>query len=114
MVFALLNSDRQSAPETSSETRARSPVPVGFPFQLDGRQLDDAIREMFEPENWPGFDNFALLLPELKIALLDAGLREQARREQLVSAARVLQVTYAILAVSIVTLIVAVLTVATA
>jgi hypothetical protein len=89
-------------------------VPVGFPFQLDNEQLDDAIREMLEPENWPGFDNFALLLPELKIALLDAGLREQQRREQARSASRVLLATYAILAVSIVTLAVAVLTLAAA
>jgi hypothetical protein len=87
------------------------PVPVGFPFQLDDEQLDEAIREMLERDNWPGFDNFALLRPELKIALLDAGLREQQRREEAASAARVLQATYAILAVSIVTLVVAVLTV---
>ena len=89
-------------------------VPVGFPFQLDDEQIDKTIQEMLGPENWPGFDDFGALLPELKVALLAAGLRERQRREQAASAARALQVTWAILAVSIVTLIVAVVTVATA
>lgn len=85
-------------------------VPVGFPFQLDDEPLDRAIREMLEPENWPGFDDFSALVPELKVALLAAGLREQQRRDQAVSNARALQATWAILAVSIVTLVVAVVT----
>jgi hypothetical protein len=89
-------------------------VPVGFPFQLEDEQLDAAIREMLDPQNWPGFDDFAHLLPELKIALLAAGLQERQRREQAASAQRALLAAYAILAVSVVTLIVAVITVATA
>lgn len=89
-------------------------MPVGFPFQLDDEQLDDAIEEMLRRENWPGFEEFASLPPELKVALLAAGLRERQQREQAASAARVLQVTWAILAVSVVTLIVAVVAVAIA
>jgi len=76
---------------------------IGFPFELEDEQLDKAIRDMLEPANWPGFENFAHLLPELKLALLAAGLREQQRREQAASAARALRPTYAILAVSMVT-----------
>jgi len=44
-------------------------VPIGFPFKLDDEQLDQAIAGMLEPANWPGFENFANLGPELKIAL---------------------------------------------
>ena len=99
---------------TLCENRAMPSIPIGFPFLLDNEQLDEAIREMLKPLNWPGFEDFAQLLPELKVALVDAGLREQERREQATAAARVLRVTYALLAVSIVALIVAVITAATA
>jgi hypothetical protein len=86
-------------------------VPIGFPFKLDDEQLDLAIADMLEPANWPGFDEFAELGPELKIALLGAGLRERQQREQAESAARALRVAYATLATSLVALIVALITV---
>jgi hypothetical protein len=53
-------------------------VPIGFPFELEDEQLDRAIADMLEPANWPGFDNFAKLGPELKLALLGAGLKERS------------------------------------
>ena len=74
--------------------------PTGFPFELDDRELDKAIAQMLEPENWPGFDDFGRLLPELKLQLLSAGLRERQRREQAASTKRALRVAYATLAVS--------------
>jgi len=82
-------------------------VPIGFPFNLDDEQLDQAIAEMLEPAHWPGFDDFAKLGPELKVALLDAGLRERQQREQAAAAARTLRVAYATLASSVVALVVA-------
>jgi len=90
------------------------PIPLGFPFRLDDEQLDQAIEEMLEPANWPGFEDFARLLPELKLALIAAGFRERQRRDQAASATQALRAAYAILGVSIVTLIVAVLTAVTA
>jgi hypothetical protein len=89
-------------------------VPVGFPFKLDDEGLERAISEMLEPENWPGFENFGALLPELKLALVAAGLRELAQRDQARSDRRVLQGTYAILAVSVIALIVSVIAALTA
>ena len=89
-------------------------VPIGFPFKLDDGQLDQAIAEMLEPANWPGFDDFAKLGPELKIALLGAGLRERQQREQAEAAARALRVAYATLAASVVALVVALITTLTA
>ena len=89
-------------------------VPVGFPFKLDDEQLERAISEMLERDNWPGFENFESLLPELKLALVAAGLREVAQRDQARSDRKVLQGTYAILAVSVVALIVSVIAVLTA
>jgi len=82
-------------------------VPIGFPFDLDDEQLDQAIAEMLKPANWPGFENFANLGPELKIALLGSGLRERQQREQAKAAARALRVAYATLAASIVALVIA-------
>jgi hypothetical protein len=82
-------------------------VPIGFPFELDNDQLDRAITDMLEPANWPGFDNFAKLGPELKLSLLGAGLRERQQRQQAEAAARALRVAYATLAASVVALIVA-------
>jgi hypothetical protein len=103
-------------------------VPIGYPFQLDDGQLDKAINDMLEKANWPGFDNFAALLPELKLALVANGLSERQRREQAAAAADELRVvreqaasaktalrgTYAILAVSVVALIIAVVSALTA
>ena len=86
-------------------------VPIGFPFKLDDEQLDRAIADMLEPANWPGFDEFAKLGPELKIALLAAGFRERAQRDQAESAARALRVAYATLATSLAAIIVALITV---
>ena len=74
-------------------------VPIGFPFVLDDEHLDGAIAEMLEAENWPGFDNFALLGPELKLVLLVSGLQEQQRRERAAFAARMSPVVYVLLAV---------------
>jgi hypothetical protein len=85
-----------------------SRVPSAF-LELDDEQLDRAIAEMLESANWPGFDNFAQLPPELKIELVAAGVRERERRTQAVSAARVLRIAYSTLAASIVALIVAVI-----
>ena len=89
-------------------------VPIGFPFELDNRQLDQAIADMLHPGNWPGFDDFAKLGPELKIALLGAGLSERQQREQAEAAARALRVAYATLAASVVALVVALITTVTA
>ena len=104
-------------------------VPIGYPFQLDDGQLEKAINEMLDDKaNWPGFDNFAALLPELKLALVANGLSERQRREQAAAAADELRVvrehaasaktalraTYAILAVSVVALIIAVVSALTA
>jgi hypothetical protein len=89
-------------------------VPIGFPFKLDDKQLDQAIADMLEPGNWPGFEDFAKLGPELKISLLAAGLRERQQRDQTESAARALRVAYATLATSLVALIVALITALTA
>ena len=86
----------------------------GFPFELEDEQLDRGIADKLEPANWPGFDNFAKLAPELKLALLGAGLRERQQRHQAKSAARALRVAYAIVAVSLVALVVAVITSAAA
>jgi hypothetical protein len=65
---------------------------------------------MLEPGNWPGFEDFAKLPPELKLALLGAGLRERQQREQARAAAQALRVAYATLATSLVALVVAVIT----
>ena len=103
-------------------------VPIGYPFQLDDGQLDKAINDMLDKANWPGFDNFAALLPELKLALVANGLSERQRREQAAAAADELRVvreqaasaktalraTYAILAVSAVALIITVVSALTA
>jgi hypothetical protein len=88
-------------------------VPIGFPFALNNEQLDGAIAEMLEQANWPGFDDFGSLSPELKVALVGAGLQERQQREQAEAARRVLRVAYATLGASIVALIVAVISVAT-
>jgi hypothetical protein len=40
-------------------------VPIGVPFEPADEQLDQAIAEMLEPANWPGFDDFVKLAPEL-------------------------------------------------
>jgi hypothetical protein len=80
-------------------------VPEGFPFRLTDEELEHVLDEMAEPANWPGFDDFRLLLPELKLALLASGLRERDRREGAASAARALFVAWAALAVAAVTLV---------
>jgi hypothetical protein len=85
-------------------------VPLGFPFKLDDQELDEAISEMLEPGNWPGFDNFANLLPELKLALVASGLRERQQRDQAASDVRALRVAYATLAISVIAIVVAVVT----
>lgn len=64
---------------------------------------------MLRPENWPGFDNFAALLPELKLALVASGLQERQRREQSASSTRALRVAYATLAMSLMAVVVAVI-----
>jgi hypothetical protein len=84
------------------------PVPTGYPFRLADRDLDVALAEMMNPASWPGFDNFGALLPELKLALLAAGLQERQRREMAVSGQRALRVAYAALVVSAATLVVSV------
>jgi hypothetical protein len=80
-------------------------VPQGFPFQLNDTELDEALEDMLDPASWPGFDNFSRLLPELKLALLAAGLQERERREAAASARRALTVAYAALVVAAATLI---------
>jgi hypothetical protein len=100
--------------QTACEDSGVTQVPVGFPFKLDDDELERAISEMLERDNWPGFENFGALLPELKLALVAAGLRELAQRDQARSDRRVLQGTYAILAVSVIALIVSVIAVLTA
>jgi hypothetical protein len=89
-------------------------VPIGFPFELEDEQLDRGIADMLEPANWPGFDDFAKLAPELKLALLGAGVRERQQRDQAKSAAGALRVAYATVAASLVALVVAVITSVTA
>lgn len=89
-------------------------VPIGFPFELDDEQLGRAIADMLEPRNWPGFDDFATLGLEHKLALVDAGLRERQQRDQREAAARALRVAYATLAVSLIALVVAVIASVTA
>lgn len=86
-----------------------SGVPVGFPFKLDDEDLDKTIADMLEPTNWPGFHDFAGLQTELKFGLVAAGLQERQRREEATAASRALRVAYAILATSIVALLVAVI-----
>jgi hypothetical protein len=86
-----------------------APVPVGFPYRLDDAKLDSAINGMLERGNWDGFDNFGGLQPELKIALVAAGLRERERREDVASNAKALRLTYATLVVSVIALVVAVI-----
>jgi hypothetical protein len=56
-------------------------VPEGYPFRLDDDELEETLDGMMDPSSWPGFDNFSRLLPELKTALLLAGLQEHSRRE---------------------------------
>ena len=97
-------------PVTHANVAGVPGVPIGFPFELDDGQLDQAIAEMLQPANWPGFDDFAKLGPELKIALLGAGLRERQQREQAEAAARALRVAYATLAASVVALVIALIT----
>ena len=89
-------------------------VPIGFPFKLDDEELDRAIAEMLQPANWPGFDDFAKLGPELKIALLGAGLRERQKREQAQAAERAIRFAFATLAASVVALVVALISTLTA
>jgi len=84
-------------------------VPTGFPFRLDDEDLDKALDEMLEPANWPGFDDFGRLLPELKLALLAGGINERRAREQAASSEKALRVAYLTLAVSFVALVVAVI-----
>ena len=89
-------------------------VPIGYPFQLDGGQLAKAIDDMLDKANWPGFDNFAGLQPDLKLALVANGLSERQRREQAAAAATALRLTYVTLAVSIIAVIISVITALTA
>jgi hypothetical protein len=89
-------------------------VPIGYPFQLDDGQLEQAIDDMLDKSNWPGFENFAGLHPDLKLALVANGLSERQRREQAASAATALRVTYVTLAVSILAVIISVITALTA
>jgi hypothetical protein len=89
-------------------------VPDGYPFRLEDEDLKNTLAEMMNPASWPGFaDEFSRLLPELKLALLSAGLQEQARREAKKTAARTLIVTYAILSVSVLAVVAAVVIAAT-
>lgn len=85
-------------------------VPIGFPFKLDDEQLDRAIADMLEPGNWPGLDDFAKLGPDLKLALLAAGVRERQQRDQAESAARALRVAYATLVISLLAVVIALIT----
>lgn len=80
------------------------PVPQGFPFRLTDAELDAALEEMGDVGAWPGYDNFILLLPELKSALLVAGLAERQRRDSAASATQTITVAKFTLAVAIVTL----------
>ena len=89
-------------------------VPIGYPFQLDGGQLAKAIDDMLDKANWPGFDNFAGLQPDLKLALVANGFSERQRREQAAAAATALRLTYVTLAVSIIAVIISVITALTA
>ena len=81
------------------------PVPRGFPFRLTNSELDQALREMGNVGAWPGYDDFDRLLPELKSALLMAGLTERQRRDAAASATQTLMVAKITLAVVIVTLV---------
>jgi hypothetical protein len=53
---------------------------------------------------WPGYNDFDRLLPELKSALLAAGLTERLRRDAAASATQTLTVAKLTLGVAIVTL----------
>jgi hypothetical protein len=92
-----------------SDDRPVAGVPTGFPFELDDEALDQALAGMLEPANWPGFDDFGRLLPELKLALLAGGLSERRAREQAASSEKALRVAYLTLAVSLVAVVVAVI-----
>ena len=64
------------------------PVPQGYPFGLSDDDLKNTLTGMMDPASWPGFDDFGRLLPELKLALLAAGIHEQGRRESAAASAR--------------------------
>jgi hypothetical protein len=85
-----------------------APVPVGFPFELQDLELKRALSEMLQGQNWPGFDEFSRLLPELKLQLVASGLQELQRRDNAKTAARSLLVACTALVVSIAPLAVAV------
>ncbi len=83
-------------------------VPEGYPIGLNDAELEQALESMLDPSSWPGFDNFERLLPELKTALLMAGLQERARRETVQlrrEAARDRRLAYVVLAVAVATLV---------
>jgi hypothetical protein len=81
-----------------------APVPEGFPFRLTDDELDAALHEMGNVGAWPGYDDFNRILPELKSALLSAGLAERQRRDLAASARHMLAVAKLTLAVVVVTL----------
>lgn len=84
------------------------PVPQGYPFATSDADLKATLGGMMDPASWPGFDDFGRLLPELKLALLAAGIQEQARRESAATSARSIRIAYAALGVAAVTLVVSV------
>jgi hypothetical protein len=80
------------------------PVPQGFPFRLTDAELEQALGEMGNVGARPGYDDFDRLLPELKSALLVAGLTERQRRDLAASANQTITVARLTLAIAIVTL----------
>jgi hypothetical protein len=64
---------------------------------------------MMDPASWPGFDDFGPLLPELKLALLAAGIHERSSRQSNVSAQHAIRLARAALWVAATTLIASIL-----
>lgn len=89
-------------------------MPARYPFGLTDSELQSALDSMMDPASWPGFDDFPRILPELKLALLTAGLQERARRESNVSAERALRIAYLALLVALATLVVSIIVLVTA
>lgn len=53
-------------------------VPDGFPFELDDAKLDASLTRMIEDFRRTSPE---VRLPELKLAIIQAGLQERSRRE---------------------------------
>jgi hypothetical protein len=80
------------------------PVPVGYPFRLSDEALREVLAEMLADPTFvsrSGIDDFGELAWTHQLTIVEAGVREQARRQEESAARQARWIAYVSLAVAV-------------